>query len=195
MSASALLVAAALFVCAGGYYALAYRPLSDSLASAELSRAAAGISGDLATIFVRVEAVTRAERAWGAEGLIDVKRVDAINALLQPVLTGTSHILSFAIAQDTGRELLIVSTPEGGWLNRLSDPDAWGSSARYVTHDAAGDVTGDEPRASDYDARKRPWFQAVMPSIVALDVALPDADGFALARWLKTAGYSGRLGR
>ncbi|MGY4601882.1 signal transduction histidine kinase/CheY-like chemotaxis protein [Bradyrhizobium sp. USDA 4474] len=153
-------VTVALLICAMGIYVLLYRPLVKELAASESRRAAVQVTADFETIFVRVEAIARLEREWGLKGLIDVDRLDASNALLRPLLKGTSGITSFAIARDDGREILISSEANGRWFNRLTDPDVRGGVGRFISYDESDRVVGDELRKTDYDARKRPWFLA-----------------------------------
>jgi len=171
---SVALVTLALLICAIGIYFLLYRPLVKELAASASGRAAVQVTADLETIFVRVEAIAQLEREWGIRGLIDVDRLDSSNALLRPLLKGTSGITSFAIARDDGREILISSEAGGRWFNRLTDPDVRSGVGRFVTYDESDRVVGDELRKTDYDARKRPWFLAA--------AAMPRDDGIHWTR-------------
>jgi signal transduction histidine kinase/ActR/RegA family two-component response regulator len=156
------LIVGAIAVFSIGLYVAVYRPLLNDLTALVMRRASERVTMDVETIFRRVEAVAARERDWGRNGLVDLDDLDRFNRLLSPLFSGNIGISSMAVAQDSGREVLIVSQPEHGWFNRLTDPDAWGNRGRFLTWDEHGALVSSEQREVDYDARQRPWFAAAM---------------------------------
>ncbi|HSV69884.1 MAG TPA: response regulator [Methylibium sp.] len=159
----------ALAVLAAALYAFAYRPLVDDLAVAQMRITSEQVEARLRTLVQRVEAVVRLNREWGERGLIDITDPERYNALLQPLLVHGPQLSSMVAADESGRELLLLRTPTGGWLNRYTDPARQGATARFLTWDAGNRLLQEETRAYDYDARTRPWYQGGM--------ALADEDG------------------
>lgn len=145
-----------------GIYLAIYRPLMDDLTKLAMRRASESVTTDIEVIFGRVEAIAAIDREWGRNGLIDLDDLDHFNRLLSPLFKSTVGISSMAVAQDTGREILIVSEPDNGWMNRLTNPEAWGDRARFVTWDEHGALASSQEQDVDYDARRRPWFTAIM---------------------------------
>jgi len=159
---SILLIVGAIAVFSVGIYWAIYRPLQSDLTSLAMRRASETVADDVKTIFIRVETVARLQREWGRNGLIELDNLDRFNRQLAPFFNVPIGISSMAVAQDSGHEVLIVSLPEGRWFDRLTDPDALGKRARFLTWDENGALASSEERDVDYDARKRSWFTSVM---------------------------------
>lgn len=138
------------------------RPYSQDLATSQLRIAAEQVESRLRGLVERVEGVVRQNRDWGRRGLIDERSPERFNALLQPLLQHGPRLSSAVVAHESGRELLLLAGPDGGWTNRLTDPAAQGRRARFLNWDAEGRLLKDEWREFDYDARTRPWFQGGM---------------------------------
>src|ERR1700690_2386575 len=155
---SILLIVGAIAVFSVGIYWAIYRPLQSDLTSLAMRRASETVANDVKTIFIRVETVARLHREWGRNGLIEFDNLDRFNRLLAPFFNVPIGISSMAVAQDSGHEVLIVSLPEGRWFDRLTDPDAFGKRARFLTWDGNGALVSSEERDVDYDARQRSWF-------------------------------------
>jgi len=159
---SVVLVVAALIVCTVSIYLMIYRPLLNDLTSLEMRRASEKVADDVKTIFTRVEAIASRNREWGMLGVIRIDDLYGLNRLFGPMFNGTAGVTSVVVAQDTGREILILSSSGGGWLNRLTNPEVWGKEARFMTWSPQGELVSSEQREVDYDARQRPWFLAAM---------------------------------
>jgi signal transduction histidine kinase/CheY-like chemotaxis protein/HPt (histidine-containing phosphotransfer) domain-containing protein len=145
---------------AGTFFFL-YRPFLARTATQEMQRGSRGAQETVDTLFTRIEALALRNRQYGASGLFDLDRVDKINALLRPTLTSGLPVVSFAIADETGHEVLSRRLGEGDWQNRITDPQASPGRGRFLNWRGA-DLVRDEVRASDYDARTRPWFREAM---------------------------------
>src|SRR5262249_1402444 len=99
---------------------------------------------------------------WGGSGLVDISQPEHINRMMRPVLLRGPQLSSMVVAQESGRELLLVHASDGRWTNRLTDPAVWGRRARFLGWSADGQLEKDEWREVDYDARTRPWLQGAM---------------------------------
>lgn len=65
-------------------------------------------------------------------------------------------------AHESGREILLLLSQQGEWINRLSNPTEWGRQTYWVTWNANREIVSIEMREIDYDARQRPWFKGAM---------------------------------
>lgn len=157
-----LLVAAALLAFLIGAYFLVYLPLARELAAVHMQNVSQQVEAQLHTLVRRVEAVSRIQHDWGSRGLIDIAHPARYNALLRPMLERGPDLSSIVTAQESGRELLLMRTPEGRFLNRLTDPQRHGKTAHLLTWDGDSNLQKEETVALDYDARQRPWFKGAM---------------------------------
>jgi serine phosphatase RsbU (regulator of sigma subunit) len=102
--------------------------------------------------------VIRMAKAWGDAGLLDTDRPDALRVALEPVLRQYPHITSLMVADDRGREFMLLRIGDR-WINRQTRPDEWDKRSRIL------EWSEDEPepvaswKELDYDPRKRPWFE------------------------------------
>ena len=109
-----------------------------------------------------VETTLHVSRGWLDSGHLNLDDLPTFNALLAPVVHNHAQISSINLAHESGREILILRTPDGGWVNRLSNPDVWNQQAYWVHWAPDGSLIRVESRISDYDARQRLWFQGAM---------------------------------
>ena len=162
MRATFMLATESLLAFAVALYAFVWVPVSGDLATAQLRIASDRVDARMRTLVRRVESIARLNHDWGRNGLLDLTDPGSFDRLLRPVLLHGPDLTSVVAAHESGRELLLLRTPEGGWVNRLTDPDASPGIARFLNYDANGRLLGEERRALDYDARTRPWFQGGM---------------------------------
>jgi signal transduction histidine kinase/DNA-binding response OmpR family regulator len=150
-----------LAVAFAGVQALVYEPARRAVAKAELGRTARQVESSLAGLLKRVDTISRLKRDWGALGLLSTGDEQGIVRLIGTELTHEPSFSSVAIGDETGREVLIRRSPDGGFVTRQTDPDvrrgteidtAWTVDARRLES---------SERASDYDTRVRPWFRQV----------------------------------
>ena len=116
------------------------------------------------------------------KGFLDKDRPATLNPLLQPLMRQFPQISSIVIADDTGREFMLMRTVDG-WRNRETRAK-WGARTRWhVWSDgvAKPEVTW---KKEDYDPRRRPWFQGALRAQIAL-VAQADAPATPLLHWTK----------
>jgi PAS domain S-box-containing protein len=155
---SIALIVASFVVCAVSIYLTVYRPLLSDHTSLEMRRASERVAGDIQTIFAQVAGIAARDRDWGMTGVIALDDLPLLNRLIGPLFSGSVGVTSVAIAQDSGREVLILSSSGECCLDRLTNPDAWGREARFMTWDQRGNLMSSERREVDYDARRRRWF-------------------------------------
>jgi signal transduction histidine kinase/DNA-binding response OmpR family regulator len=135
-----------------------YEPARRALESKELGAAFDAVDAQLRQVIVRVEAIARVRRDWGASGLIDVSSPQSLVELVGPLLERGPTISSIAIASESGREVLLRVTPGGERVTRFTDPDRLKGKSIVQTWTPHGVQVASEVRGSDYDARRRPWF-------------------------------------
>ncbi len=122
---------------------------------------------ELQRFFEPVEAALRTASDWGDRGLLDDDRPKKLNPLFQPLLEQFPQISTVVIADDRGREYMLIRTPDG-WQNRETRVSKWKSRTRWHLWED-GDAT---PKVvwkdQDYDPRERPWFKGALHAQVSL---------------------------
>ena len=156
-----IVVLAFVGLLAGSYWVV-YRPLVRHMAQVEMSGAARQAMEKLGMQFLRIEGVVDHFRRWGIAGELDLDHPDRLNNLLRPYMLGSLNISSMAVAEASGREILIVRLPDGTWLNRFTDPATRARTGRFVTSRDDAAPIADEIRETEYDARQRGWFKDAM---------------------------------
>ena len=121
----------------------------------------------LRLFFEPVERELRVVRDWSHTGAIDIERLEDTKSRLAPIVEHYPQISSFMLADDRGREhmLLRVSRDQSGlretqWKCRETRRDQWQDEVRWIEWN--GGQRGDERRRAerlDYDPRLRSWFQ------------------------------------
>jgi len=100
----------------------------------------------------------RMAKSWGDSGRLDIDRPDELRLALEPVLRQYPHITSALVADDRGREFMLLRIGDR-WINRQTRPAEWDKRSRILEWSE----DKPEPVASwkelDYDPRKRPWFR------------------------------------
>jgi serine phosphatase RsbU (regulator of sigma subunit) len=134
----------------------AVRTLSHDL----IARQADGVVERLESFFAPVRGAIEIGESWGKEGILDPLKPDELRALLQPVLAKFDQISSALVADDRGREFMLLRTG-GNWITRQTRRDEWGTRVKW-TEWKDGERVTEEWREIDYDPRTRPWFQGAM---------------------------------
>jgi len=161
-----VIVLAALGVFSASVYRFIVVPTVKQIASAQMGQAAEQIDGMLTRLLGSVEITVRTSRHWGLSGVIDQNSLVAFKDLYVSVIGNHPEISSVIFAHESGREVFLLHTDDGRWLNRLTDPAHWGRRAYWLTWAADGNLEKVEVKDTDYDSRTRPWFKGAM--------ALPD---------------------
>ena len=150
-----------LTVAFAGVQAFVYEPARRAVAQAELGKTAHQVESSLSALFKRVDTIARLRRDWGALGMLPTGNEAAIVRLLGTELTHEPAFSSVAIADETGREVLLRTSSAGGFLTRQTDPDVHVGTEIDATWTQDGQQLERVTRNSDYDARHRPWFLQV----------------------------------
>ena len=126
-----------------------YEPVQRAFAAAELRVATQAVDSDFAGLFQRVETIARLRADWGHAGLIGVDDERGLVRLMGPVLMTEPDVSSVAIAEATGRELLVRKGDADSFLLRHTDPDALHGTEIDTRWSADGKAEPDVRRSSD----------------------------------------------
>jgi signal transduction histidine kinase/DNA-binding response OmpR family regulator len=144
-----------------GVQALVYEPARRAVARAELGKTARQVETSLSSLLERVDTISRLKRDWGALGMLSTGDEQGIVRLIGTELTHEPTFSSVAIGDETGREVLIRRSPDGGFVTRQTDPDVHHGTEIDTTWTPDGKRLERTVRDSDYDTRRRPWFRQV----------------------------------
>ncbi|MEZ4460705.1 MAG: protein kinase [bacterium] len=99
-------------------------------------------------------------------GTLRIDDPHALNALLIPILRSQSAATSVIVADERGREHMLLKT-QTGWLNRRIDRSAEPRATHWEVLGPDGAVVDAYSKDLDYTSASRPWFQAAQAA--ALD--------------------------
>ncbi|MGE5385643.1 MAG: response regulator, partial [Betaproteobacteria bacterium] len=156
------LIFLALAVFALGSYRLIVLPAVHGLAEAQMSMVSQQTDARIHHLLNTVETTLRSSRGWGMNGDLDHDQLQRFNEFFFPIIANHGEISSVNFAHESGREILLLQTPDGKWVNRISDPAHWGRKAQWLTYGANRVLEKTETRELDYDTRQRPWFKGAM---------------------------------
>ena len=142
--------------------AFVYQPVQRALTTSELRVATQAVDSDFAALFQRVETIARLRAEWGRAGMIALDDPRGLARLMAPALMTEPDVSSAAIAETSGRELLLRKAEGNSLLMRHTDPDVMHGTEIDARWNADGKVEPEVRKASDYDARQRPWFKQAM---------------------------------
>ncbi|WP_434514567.1 response regulator [Dechloromonas sp. ARDL1] len=154
-----LLILLALMAFAASVYHLIGRPTVDRLARSQMELAAEQLEARYTRLLKTVEVTLRSSQGWGKNGNLDFDELLRFNEFFFPIIAHHGEIASVVFAHESGREILLLMTEEGHWINRISNPEAWGSQTYWITWNANRQITQVDMRERHYDARERPWFK------------------------------------
>lgn len=163
------LVATALGASLFAYQTMSVGPYVEAQSATNLAAASGMVRSRLSLLFEQVERDLDLAKARGTHNRFTIDDVDGFNAWFIPYLTHMEPVTSVLLASEDGREILLLQLRDGTWMNRVSDPAVQPGTIRRILRADRGRVIEDVEKASNYDARKRPWFRGAM--------ALPSDDG------------------
>ncbi len=161
-----LLILLALIAFAAALYQLIGMPTVDRLARSQMELAAGQLEARYTRLIKTVEITLRSSQGWGRNSDLDLDGLLRFNEFFFPIIAHHDEITSVVFAHESGREILLLMTKEGRWINRISNPEAWGTQTYWITWDTKRQIERVEMRERHYDARERPWFKGAL--------ALPD---------------------
>jgi len=97
-------------------------------------------------------------RQWGETGVLDRSDPEGVKQLMLPVLEQYPQILSVLVADETGREFMLMRSGDG-FASRETNVEAWGTRTRWHEWRAGQGETIESWRDIEYDPRRRPWFE------------------------------------
>ncbi|MBA4710388.1 response regulator [Aquitalea aquatica] len=165
------LILLSLVVFAFGCYHLIVQSTVDSLAQSQMQIAAQQLDARMQRLLDTVDANLRTSQAWGRNSRWnshtqwlqdDRQQLQRFNEFFFPIIENQREIASVNLAHESGREILLLHTADGGWVNRLSDPVRWGRTTYWFYWNQKRRLLHSETRQQDYDARQRPWFKGAM---------------------------------
>jgi len=157
-----LLTLFALAAFAFGIIKLIGQPTVERLAETQMRLAAEQLESRYERLLQSVEVTLRSSHGWGSAGSIDHSDLLRFNEFFFPILANHDEINSIILAHESGREFFLLLGPDGGWINRISNPADWGRLSFWITWNGQRQIERIEVRESDYDARQRPWFKGAM---------------------------------
>ncbi len=143
-------------------YRFIVAPAIEDIAHAQMNQAAEQIRARMQRLLVTVETTLDTSHQWGKDGTLDLDQLWRFNEFFFPVIANHREISSVIFAHETGREILLLQNSDGTWVNRISNPDAWGKESYWLTWSATGVLEKVEVLEKGYDARTRPWFKGAM---------------------------------
>jgi serine phosphatase RsbU (regulator of sigma subunit) len=145
----------------------AARHLLESFAREVLGHNLTVTEVELQRFFEPVEAALRTASDWGNEGLLDDDHPGKLNPLFRPLLTQFPQISTVVIADDGGREYMLIRTATG-WENRETRVSEWKSRTRWHLWQEGTAEPKVIWKNQDYDPRERPWFKGAQRAQVSL---------------------------
>jgi len=158
----ATLVTATLVAFALAMQAFVLGPWVERQAETNLAVAGTLARQRMSALFHQVEADIRIARDRSLDGRFSLDRLDDFNAWFLPFLSHSQPVSSVLFADEDGREFLLLGLADGTWMNRVTDPKAAPGTIRRIRRDPSATVKSDAVERSDYDPRKRPWFQGAV---------------------------------
>ena len=157
-----LLILLALIAFAAALYQLIGMPTVDRLARSQMELAAGQLEARYTRLLKTVEVTLRSSQGWGRNSDLDLDGLLRFNEFFFPIIAHHGEITSVVFAHESGREILLLMTKEGRWINRISNPEAWGTQTYWITWDTNRQIERVEMRERHYDARERPWFKGAL---------------------------------
>jgi PAS domain S-box-containing protein len=149
-------------IFSAGLYFLVLVPVAEETATGELARAAQKVENRVAEIVKQTEQIAWMSREWARSGEFGLDNVKSFNRVFMPILRKSPSLGSIILADDQGRELMLLELPNGEWRTRITDKAAWGPRQKVIIWKNSGEVVREEWIENDYDPRKRPWHIGAM---------------------------------
>jgi serine phosphatase RsbU (regulator of sigma subunit) len=138
--------------------------LSRSLITQTLDRS----EGELERFFNPVAAGLGIVESWSRAGLLDLDDPQRIRGLFLPLMARYPQVSSVMIADERGREYMLLRTSEG-WSSRQTRRDDWGDRTCWLQWTDQQPEPVESWRELDYDPRDRPWFRGAIAQFDADD--------------------------
>ncbi len=152
------LVSLAILVFAVAAYFTVFSRMVDELAASALRKGAHVIRAQAEALFDQIEWIAYDAQEWGRNHTFAIDDLGRFNRLFIPVLARHPRVSSLLLAEDSGREFLLLRASNGEWHNRITDGERW-RNQQYWRKWSGYTLIGEEWRDSDYDPRRQAWYQ------------------------------------
>jgi len=140
--------------------------IREQLSRDQIQQVADHARTELNDFFTPIEKMLLIFRQWGQAGILNPASVASLNAKFFPILADADHLSSIMVADTTGTGYFLIKDKET-WLTRSTGLK--GSSGRVLWQrwSDSGKLLDKWQEKSDYDPRRRPWFQGALNSVPA----------------------------
>ncbi|MFY7905720.1 MAG: GAF domain-containing protein, partial [Burkholderiaceae bacterium] len=143
------------------FYHLRAKPLAAVRALNFQQQSVAAMTAKVEDTASQIDRIVLTMRDWVRSGVVHLDNVPEFNRVMMPVLLQRSIVSSIHLADSSGREVLLLKTPEG-WRNRVTNVPLKGTQQHWQTWKDSRTLVSKEWRDQDYDPRKRPWYTGAL---------------------------------
>ncbi len=133
------------------------RTLSASIISQTLEQT----EDRLRRFFDPVQTEIRMIQRWGETGMLDLDKPRELIRLLMPTMRAHRQVTSMLIADDRGREQMILRIGDR-WRVRRTRKDEWGDKVTWIEWTDADSKITERQEVFEYEPRQRPWYIGAM---------------------------------
>ncbi len=144
---------------------LATRMAAEDMAQSLIRHSIEQTAAELELYFASIDRLIGAAQDWTRTGLLDLDDSQGLRQLMQPLLANEPQLSSFLIADQQGRELMLVQADSGWRLRRVDPRDpgrvrwlGWQGGPEAATTESVDVQAYDPP----YDPRAQPWFTGAL---------------------------------
>lgn len=113
----------------------------------------------------QIERILLTTMDWAKDGTLQIDDIEGFNRVMMPALNQRALVSSVHLAQESGRELLLLKGAQGIWRNRFTDVPLRGEQQRWLDWSATRKKLAEEVKTQAYDPRTRPWFKEAMAGL------------------------------
>ncbi len=161
------LMSAALIVTASYGTRRAVRTLSELV----LIQTVEHTESELGRFFLPVSGNLQLVSTWARNGVLDITDRGKLNRLLMPMLANNPQISSILLADEQGREYMLLKKADGSWMNRETRLDEWGGRSRLWTWRQGETEVRTQWKRLHYNPHSRPWYKGALNSFLTGDGA------------------------
>tara|TARA_Y100001933_G_scaffold265281_1_gene339790 strand:- start:67446 stop:69413 length:1968 start_codon:yes stop_codon:yes gene_type:complete len=161
---------------AGSHYVVSY------LATSVINQTQATIQLKVQSLFGSVSSELVRLQSWVRLGLVDLDQPDELNRLLDATFKQQDQIASVMIANEQGREHMLLRLQNGWQMRRSINQTVDGQYTiwRWSQDSRKAEISA---KQLEYDPRMRPWFKGAMSRRKHVLADSPLSDGVALVHW------------
>ncbi len=144
-------------------YFIVFSPMVDGLAASTMQHGVHELHAQITSkFFSQVDRIARDVRDWGRNRHYNIDDVWQLNHLFTAFLDRRPQIKFLVLAEDSGRETLLLKMPDNEWQNRITNPAQWGKRQQWLEWQDLDTLRTERWTDTDYDPRTRPWYQGAM---------------------------------